>query len=137
MNYTRQTHIQKVTDSSEVAHRTQKCRINCCVHPHTFPRWADSWTTSFLLQTVVLLILTRQTLVAHPNSLRPHSICMCMYTHVYTYVFTTQISKTKGSATLVGGKKMIISYRCETKFSIKQLAWNSPSNCNFCLLVWP
>lgn len=62
-------------------------------------------TTSFLLQTAVLLILSRHTLVAHPDSLRLHSfhiyVCVC----TYIYIFTTCIPKTKGSATLVGEKE--------------------------------
>lgn len=61
--------------------------------------------TTSLLQTAVLLILSRHTLVAYPNSLRLHSfhiyVCVCTYIHV----FTTCIPKTKGRATLVGEKE--------------------------------
>ena len=69
----------------------------------------DSLTTSFHLQTAVLLILTRHTLVGYPNSLRLHSfhiyVCVCVCVYVHIYIFTTCIPKTKGSATLVGEKK--------------------------------
>lgn len=72
---------------------------------YIFTRFSGEQTlaTSFLLQTAVLLVLSKHTLAAHPNSLRLHSFHVCVCVHIY--IFTTCIPKTKGSATLAGEKE--------------------------------
>lgn len=104
---------------------------------YIFTRFSGEQTlaTSFLLQTAVLLVLSKHTLAAHPNSLRLHSfhVCVCVYIYIYLqHVFLRQ-----KEAPLLQEKRRIIGYRRETKVSTEQLARSIPHNCSSRLLVWP